>query len=251
MANVIYNYPKSSCHCFNCPDKAQPCPTSGVPTNMSVRNCEFPTYECHNRRSFRFDIEPRDTKGYMNINPSVMTSKHAKNFIQVECSGKQGCPKLQYASTDPRLISVAHSGQVLTLDRPPTDSTQVLDDVATDRNLDGYGQNYKSYNDVNAGQIMYYINKEQQDPFFSPNFTTSARAYGTMYKDPMGAMKPQYDRELLKCNNPLNTKNNNYEGGLSFIQDTMNHRQDLMSRQLRKRNQERWAPRWEGLGESI
>jgi len=249
MANVVYNYPKSSCHCFNCTEKTQKCPTSGVPTNMSVRDCEFPSYyECHDRKPFRFDIEPRNEKGYVNINPSIMKSKYATDFTRVKCSGKQGCPKVQYASTDPRLISVPHSGQVLTLDRPPVDSTPVLADVATDKSLNGYGQHYQSYADVNGGDIMYYINKEQQDPFFSPNFTTSARAYGTMYKDPMGAMKPQYDREPLKCNNPLDTQNENYDGGLSFIQDTMNHRQDLMALQSRKRNQERWEPRWEGLG---
>lgn len=246
MTTIVYNYPKSSCNC--CSEKTQPCSTTGVPTNMSVRNCEFSSYECHDYKPFRFDIEPRKEKGYVTINPSVINNKYANDFTRIECLGKQGFPKEQYTSTDPRLISVPHSGQVLVLDNPPIDSTTKLTDISSDKSLDGYGQHYQSYSDINGGQIMYYINKEQQDPFFSPNFTTSARMYGTMYKDPMGALKPQYDREPLKYNNPLDTQNGNYDGCLSFIQDTMNHRQDLMSRQLRKRNQERWEPRWQGFG---
>lgn len=248
MANIVYNYPKSSCTCYNCTAKKYPCETSGVPSNMSVRNCKVPAmFECYDRKPFRFDIEPRDETGYDILNPQVLQDNYAKDFKQVECPDNKSCPKVQYASPDPRLISPAHGGQVLTFDRPPIDSTIKLSEIATNKKLDGYGQKYNGYFDTTGGQIVYYIDKSIQDPFFSPNFVTSARAYGTLYRDPMGAMKPQYTRKPLKCSDPLNTQKDSYEGGLSWIQDSMEHRQDLMSLQSRKRNQERFEPRWEGL----
>jgi hypothetical protein len=251
MANVVYNYPKSSCSCYNCTETSYPCSTTGLPSNMSVRNCQTPAmFECYDRKPFRFDIEPRNEQGYKNLNPVVMKGKFSDDFQRIECPGIRGCPKIQYASTDPRLVSAAHSGQVLTLDRPPMNSTPDLTQISTDKNLDGYGQGYRTYSDIDGGQIMYYIDKSTQDPFYSPNFSTSARALGTLYRDPMGAMKPQYDREPLKCNDPLNTTKDHYDGGLSWIQDSQEHRQDLLSLQMRKRNQERFEPRWEATVES-
>jgi hypothetical protein len=205
-------------------------------------------FECYDRKPFRVDIEPKNEHGYVNINPLVMRGKYANDFQQIDCSRNTACSKVQYASKDPRLISVAHGGQVLTLDRPPADSTPSPAQVSTDISLDKYGQGYRTYSDIDGGHIMYYIDKSRQDPFYTPLFSTSARAYGTLYRDPMGVYKPQYDREPLKCNDPLNTTKDSYEGGLSWIQDSQEHRQDLLAKQLRKRNQERWEPRWEGLG---
>lgn len=248
MTNIVYKYPKSSCNCYKCTNTAYSCDTNGVPSNMSIGNCEIPSlFQCYDRESFRFDIEPRDKHGYNYLNPDVITDKYSSDFKSVECSGKQGCPKKQYASTDPRLISASHGGQVLTLDRPPIETQPRLNTIATDTKLNDYGKGYRTYSDINAGQIMYYVDKSIQDPFFEPNFTTSARAYGTLYRDPMGAFKPQYDREPLISPDHLNTMKDSYGGGLSWIKDSMEHREDLMARQSRKRNQERWEPRWEGL----
>jgi len=248
MANVIYDYPKSSCRCYKCADSTYTCATSGTPSNLSIRNCEIPTmYECYNSKLFRNDIEPQDKYGYSTVNPQVLDGKTSEDFQRVECSREKSCPKTQYASKDPRLISVAHGGQVLTLDRPPMDSTPQLKDVSQDKRLNHYGQDYRTYSDIDGGQYLYYINHAQEDPFFSPNFTISSRVEGGLYRDPMGAFKPDYQRKPLKCNDPLNTEKDSYEGGLSWIQDSLEHREDIMARQLAVRNQQRWQPRWEGL----
>ena len=235
------DYPKSSCDCYDC--KRQNFTHSGTPSNLSVRNCDFSKYECGNKFGFKKQIEPRGLKGYNNINPNVWEDSYDKNFHPVECKNNKGCTKV-YASTDPRLVSAAHGGQVMTLDRPPITTDIKLKDIYTDKSLQGYGQNYKTYSDINAGQIMYYTDKSRQDAFYEPLFSSSAMTHGTLYKDPMGAMKPQYDRVPLKCNDPLNTDMNRYEGGLSWIQDSQNHRQDLLAKQMRKHNEQRWMPRW-------
>jgi len=148
---------------------------------------------------------------------------------------------------DPRLISASHTGQVQTLDVPPITGDVKLNSLLHNRLLDNYGQGYKDYSDVNAGQYMYYINKSLEDPYFSPNFVTSATATGVLYKDPMGALKPRYNRKPLIDNDPLGPERNNYEGCLSWMEDSLSHRQDLMSLQMGRRNQERYAPRWFGI----
>lgn len=215
---------------------------------MSVRDCQFsPYYDCNPKRAFKDAIEPQNKSGYTLLNPQVLTNSYDTSFQKIECSTDQGGCKEVFASTDPRLISVTHGGQVLTLDRPPIVSDIKLSNMYTDKSLINYGKGYRTYSDINAGQYMYYIDKSIEDVFFNPIFSKSAIMEGTMYKDPMGAMKPQYDRKPLKCNNPFDSKRN-YEGGLSWIQDSEEHRQDLLSKQMRKFNQTRYEPRWTGLG---
>jgi hypothetical protein len=247
MTNIVYNYPKSSCNCYQCTHNKYTVPTKGTPTNMSVRNCNFPKYfECYDNKFFRQDEEPRLQKGQTILNPLVLTQKYASDFQEITCP-QASCPRKQYASMDPRLVSASHSGQVLTLNLPPITSDTKLETLLHDTSLDKYGQGYRDYTDVNAGQIMYYVDKEQEDPYYTPNFVTSATATGVLYQDPMGAMKPRYNRKPLTDDNPIGSERNNYEGGLSWIQDSLSHRQDLMSLQMRKRNQERYEPRWFGL----
>jgi len=211
---------------------------------MSVRNCDFSKYRCSDKFVFKKRIEPRGEVGYENINPGVFENSYDKSFQRVECPDNKGGCKNVYASTDPRLISPMHGGQILTLDRPPVSSDIKLKNIYTDKNLLNYGKNYRTYSDINSGQIMYYTDKSRQDVFYEPNFSSSATAIGTLYKDPMGAIKPQYDRVPLKCNDSLDTDMNRYEGGLSWIQDSSNHRQDLLALQMRKHNEQRWMPRW-------
>ena len=110
-----------------------------------------------------------------------------------------------------------------------------------------YGKNYRTYTDIKSGQIVYYVDKEIQDAFFNPLFENNSTAVGTVYVDPMGSIKPQYDRIPIYNNNVLDTDNNtHYKGGLSWIQDSCESREDLIALQMRKHNQSRYEPRWTG-----
>lgn len=244
MANIINDYPKSSCDCYNCTKNCYE-ENRGYPTNMSVRGCNFPKYyECYDKVPFRYDIGPKEKSGYQYLNSDVLTDKYSPDFVPVNCPNNKTCNNPVYASSDPRLISAAHNGQVLTLDRPPINSAMKLSEIPVNKSLDNYGKSYRTYSDINAGQIMYYIDDTFKDPFIKPLYATSAKTYGTMYKDPMGSMKPQYDREPITCNDPLDTHNSIYEGELSWIQDSTSFREDIMSKQMRKSNQQRYEPRW-------
>lgn len=248
MQNALYTYPQSSCECYKCTNDAYNDPRQGPPNNLGVKDGYSRYFNCAERLPFKEGIEPKplnpSDKPYFNINPKQTENKYDKTFIPVSCSKKCNGSEVTYSSSDPRLVSVAHGGQILKLDRPPLTSEVKLANVY-DESMNAYGRSlYSNYYDINAGQIEYYIDRTQEDAFFQPNFSTSAQMVGTMYKDPMGAMKPQYDRYPITCSDHLNTKRKRYDGSLSWIRDSEEHRQDLLSRQMRKINEQRWSPRW-------
>jgi hypothetical protein len=207
----------------------------GIPTNMSIRDCKIPKgLLCENSLYFRSNVEKKDDYVFLN-----KAEKYSCDFIPV------GFEKEQWTSKDPRLISAARSGQSMVLDQPPIDGAISLSKISTDKSLDGYGKNYNTYSDINAGHITYYVNNSLREAHFEPLFTSNARTTGKLYRDPMGAFKPQYERELfIKRRDPINSDKNSYEGELSWIQDTQEHREDILSLNMRKHNEQRWQSRF-------
>lgn len=218
----------------------------GYPTNMSVRSCVFPKdiYGFVSDTPFRQGIEPRDTKSVTTVlnDPYVLD----KRFKPISCK-TPGCSGETYQSTshDPRLIGVLHSGQYMNLNTPPVSGTVDLANIPFDKSLNGYGQKYQKYSDVDGGQIQYYTDTDTMDAYFKPNFTTPSETKGFLYVDPMGAVKPQYQRKTQNCCDPVNDPK--CGDCLSWMHDSTAHREDLMSLQMRKMNQERYEPRWHGL----
>jgi hypothetical protein len=252
MSNVIYKYPQSSCACFDC-DKKKFVQKTGIPTNLGLDDGDVNDYyECYNRNIFKQNVEPNNEKGTYFLNESVVNGpeRNAVDFGYVDNCGTD-CPSRTYLSMDPRLFD-AKRGQRYAIDSPPLDDTVKLKDVY-DEKFKNYGKNYKTYSDINAGNIVYYIDKSIQNAFFEPNFSEPAYDVGIIYQDPMGAIKPEYNRIPL-IPQPNKATNNSSEYSpyrLSFIQDSQQHREDLMARQLRKTNQSRWEPRWTGLNKNI
>jgi hypothetical protein len=244
MTAVVYDYPKSSCDCYTCDSNITPSVGVGRPTNTSVLGCQTPEfYKCGgNNASFSNSLGPNPKHGIAPINPQVLTDNRATDFTETVCKGR-GCD-VSYYSEDPRLIDVIRTS-TLALDKPPIDGSIPLRDVNTDERLNCYGANYKGYSDINAGQVMYYIDKSIEDPFFSPVFATTAETTGYLFQDPMGAMKPHYNRTPITCDNPITrSRCKGYEGGLSWIQDSGNQREDIISKQMSFTNQQKWASRW-------
>ena len=223
--NIIHDYDKSSCRCYNCTQAIYSNTRQGIPTNFSLLNCETPAmFGCYKNKLFRSDIEPRNKNGYILINPSVIEDNNSPSVV------------------DARLISPLHGGQILTLDSKPKNSGLKLNEIY-DSNLTNYGQRYGTYSDIDAGQILYYINKSQQDPFYSSVFSNSAQVDGYLYKDPMGAIKPEYIRTPLNHHDRFESRDN-YDGTLSWIADSQEYRENLMASQMSKFNEQKWTSRW-------
>jgi hypothetical protein len=110
---------------------------------------------------------------------------------------------------------------------------------------DGYGQGSRPYSQLNDGQIVYYIDKSIAEPFYKPVFSEPAEQIAILYQDPMGSMKPEYNRRaLLNTENPTVTTTTEYPYCLSSLQDSQSFREDLMALQQRKNNQSKWSARW-------
>ena len=204
-------------------------------TNMSIENFTIP-YQLKNEDNILFlsEIQPKKNEGYVYLNPQALISKYATDFkINIEN---------QWVGQDPKLISGARGGHLI-LDRPPIDGSIPLDKIATDKSLDNYGKSYKTYSDIKAGHITYYVDKSIKDPFFDPIYTIPAHITGELYKDPMDSFKSQYERHFLN-RDPINSVNCSYNGCLSWIQDSQEHREDIISKQMRKHNEQRWQNRW-------
>jgi hypothetical protein len=125
-------------------------------------------------------------------------------------------------------------GNVITLDRPPLDGTTSIDKDYFIDDLDTYGKNYKDHSDINAGHILYYVDKDRKDdPFYKHIFHTPSNFHKTTFTDPMGRMTKHYKREVTK-------DKINEDKTLSWISDSQEHREDIMSLQMSKQNHQRY-----------
>jgi hypothetical protein len=244
QTQILNDYPKSSCQCYGCSNVNRQIACAGYPTNISVLNCDIPkTLDCINTLPFRRGNQPTDDRGYMMLNPQAYTNKLATDFIGYSNNCVSGCNSTLYKSSDPRLIDPVLA-QDLLLDTVPMDSSLRLDQIYTDPRLCNYGKDYRTYSDITAGQILYYVDRSIQDAYFEPNFVSTANVDSYIYQDPMSALKPRYDRYPLSCDNPVQNTKDKFEYCLSSMQDSTAFREDIMSKQMAKMNQQSWTARY-------
>ena len=143
-----------------------------------------------------------------------------------------------YNCKDPRLFDVMRC-QKLYLDRKPYEyNPEPFEVLYSDKNNE-FGRNYGSYARVNAGDIVYYDDKELSQAFYNPVYSTTSRSVGIDWSDPMSNMKPQYYRIPV-------VRNDQYVAteGLSSIRDINEFRENLIASQQLKNNQQSYDDRF-------
>lgn len=246
MADSVYLYPKSSCPCETCLP-SYPIP-NGPKSNLSIRGCEpSPYFDCYDRVEMKREIQPRDVAGIHDVNPQAYTNKLAEGFDAIKCSSGNpiatGCPQPVYLSRDPRQYDSVRA-EYIPLDTIPINGDVRLKDIYA--LSDRYGIGFTPYNQIGDGQIVYYIDNSIANAFYKPVFSEPAEESTVLFRDPMGAMKPEYNRiPLINTSNPTVTTTKKYPYCLSFTQDTQSFREDIMALQQRKNNQEKWSARWD------
>lgn len=244
-SDVVYLYPKSSCPTENC--SRNYLMEKGPKSNLSINGCSYsPYFDCYNKVEINRSIQPTKTKGSYTINPQAYNNKLAEGFDEIKCGSgckiAPSCLDTFYLSRDPRQYDAVR-GDYTALDAIPIDGNVKLKDVY--KVPDNYGIGFRPYEDIESGQIIYYIDKSIKDPFYTPVFSEPAESKANLFKDPMGAMKPEYNRvALINTENPTVTTAMNYPYKLSYLQDTQSFREDIMALQQRKNNQEKWSARW-------
>lgn len=240
MTERLYLYPQTSCDCLK---DIKPDFPDGAPSNLPVANCKIPAYfKTHDRYKLSDNTE-LDERGKINLNKQVYTQKYSKSFKETD---KVCDNNIQYSSRDPRTYDWSRS-QWTTLNSPPIDGNVKLKDVYNN-NLKDYGQKYTGYADINAGQINYYIDKQIAEPYFNPLFAFPSSYQKVIYKDPMDNLKAEYPR-TVPYRNPMvkecaDLGHENKKVCLSWINDSNQFREDLLTAQMAKMNQSKYSARW-------
>lgn len=145
---------------------------------------------------------------------------------------RTGCPTDGARSLDPRLIDPVRDIHMV-LDRPPYQPRN----VQPLRNMYGGCENhiapkiYKGgYESIYPGDVQYYIDPMQALIYDSPEYTLQQAVVPFVFQDPMGGLKPQYDRVPL-------FQNNQNISDYTFDQDQILFREDMITRLQRKMNQ--------------
>lgn len=134
-----------------------------------------------------------------------------------------------YTSLDPRLKDVLRGGYNMELNVPVYDATWKTFNRDQENAINT--QQYRSYADINGGQVTYYIDDYLTQPYFAPNYQIRSSIHPHIFVDPMGAVKPEYNRRPIM-------KRASYISDYTFDQDQIGFREDIMSLQSRKRDQQ-------------
>jgi len=103
-----------------------------------------------------------------------------------------------------------------------------------DPRFNGYGDEYRSYGDVNLGQVQYYYS--DLDNYREVNFPFRSNVDFIDFHDPMGRILPEYQSQI-------GVDDIKTVVGQQWDSDQLYFRSDLMERQMRKRNAELWQLR--------
>lgn len=110
-----------------------------------------------------------------------------------------------------------------------------------DPRLTGHGDLYRSYSDVNLGQIDYYYN--DVDAYRTPLFSIRNKVDHVLYRNPMKSdLEPIYIRNEQLTDKSLNEIKQQVEDQATT--DEVFHREDMIERLMRKRNSEMWQLRF-------
>ena len=103
-----------------------------------------------------------------------------------------------------------------------------------DPRFTGYGDPYRSYTDVNLGNVQYYYS--DVDSYRIPNFINRSKVDFIEYTDPMGKVMPEYQRTAGLSDVRPYVAN-------QWMSDSNYFRESLMESQMRKANARAWQQR--------
>jgi hypothetical protein len=202
--------------------------------SLSYKNCTLPTRTI---TLLKENIQPVYTPSErINLNTYPLKYDTTTIYTPVTTNIK-GC-KDAVQGSNPLLIEPVR-GQRLLLSQPPFNSeTEIGMYGPSQFPSNRYGKRYTDYGSINAGQIQYYYNNDRKNPYTGPNFVTPAYVEYELVKDPMDNVRPAYNRMSLEsydyhCNECD-----------SYTHDTLVFRQELMEKQMRKRNSQEWVYRY-------
>jgi len=107
-----------------------------------------------------------------------------------------------------------------------------------DPRFTSYGDPWRSYTDVNLGNVQYYYS--DIDAYRYPNFVTRSKVDFIEYTDPMGKVKPYYQRTSSLQDVRPYVEN-------QWMSDSNYFRENMMESQMRGANARNWQQRYAPL----
>jgi hypothetical protein len=202
---------------------------SNLPSNLASGNCERDEeMKRYNKNLFTQTIQPdvyTVNEVIEPINANIGIS-FTQQFEPVTCTRDER-EALTYTEHDPRVYKpkMVHN----------TPDMSVTEADVYDPRFTGYGTSYRAYNDKNIGQTRFYY--DDIDAIRMPNYIVRSNIDFTNYADTYG---PLHD------SNKLGNKYNSNIRALAqdtFLRSSLQQRDDLMERLMRKRNAELWETR--------
>jgi len=228
-----------------------------TPKSLATEKCvDRSIYNCSNTRVTRLGKgPPPNTDNVMILNKSFGLTE-ASNFFpdkvdteMMEYVGEDGIQFINVQSPkcsdtvcatycDPR-VRDARTGDLIKLDRVPYTGHTALENVYNE-DLRGYGKNYRSYQDIHAGQIRYYVPEEDKEFNQRPVYTLESNTVQTIREDPMGGLIPEYKREPLS-RGILNASR--YQD----TRDQLQYRENIMDGIMWQQNKTDYGVLWEDV----
>lgn len=245
MYNIVgsLDYPKSSAGLSSCPEYPSPqkWPTQGVNRlDMNSLYLEYPEQlgavgDCISMNPVGKEIRPKplSKRPITILNPDFGLDIAPSFFkpLGAVCD----CPrdrKTAVTSQDSRLIYPLRGNQPLMLDRPAYTGSVALDRIYDDR-WTRYGKDYENYENIHAGQFMYYYDKDVTTAFPQPTYTITSDIQTSMLQTPMTGYWPQYKKT------PKN-RDCRYLSDQQFTRDTVRNREELITLQSGRMLRRQW-----------
>ena len=183
--------------------------------------------------------------GYQTLNPQLYADNAAHDFCPVEQKNNPCQRARGYTAEDSRLKQPRTGNIPLVLDTTPIDMS-VGEKKVYSPELNKWTTGFKRYVDMTQGQITYYLDHNISSPFHGPIFENNAKIVAGVEVNPMNSIQPRYQRTPTKCRNLLETAacKCSYNGGLSWIEDSNEQRENIIASQMGKANREKWSARW-------
>lgn len=131
-----------------------------------------------------------------------------------------------YQSQDPRLFDTLRNNH-LVLDKPaqqPASVQPLCIPSLEDMKKMPYAGVYPDYQSLTGGNYQYYTSPFLSDAYAEPVYQIPSMVKGVVFQDPMGSLKPYYDRQpIMRENSQLSE--------YSFDRDQMSFREDIIANQ--------------------
>jgi len=211
--------------------------TSNLPSNYPAGNCQQnPRLSEYNKNLFTQTITPGVyTRNQVNepINSNIGIS-FQQQFEPLTCETDEDGDEVQYIQHDPRIIEPISSTE------EKQSVPQARYDNVYDPRFYGYGTSYRSYNEPVTGQTRFMY--DDINSVRMPNYITRSKIDHLPYADKYGPMEEGSEFGNEQTPNVRTLAQDNW------LRDSLQFRNDLTERRMRKVNTEAWQRRQAPLG---